>query len=62
MEGEPRKVEFLGKDLVPTIKEVAFAGGVTLGSMAIGYLLVSGKWSSCIGIYQIVNNKLAGTQ
>ncbi len=47
----------LGKDMMPKIKEMSFAMGITLGSCMIGYLMVTGKWKNCLDIYQIIQKK-----
>ena len=55
---EEPKVEFHGKDIYPTIKEVCFTIGMALGSMVVGYALVSGKFRGCMDVYQVVGSKI----
>jgi ABC-type antimicrobial peptide transport system permease subunit len=55
---EERKLEVMGRNVYPMIKEVSFSLGITLGSVIAGYLLVSGRWKSCIDIYQVVESKV----
>ena len=51
---EERKLELMGTNVYPMIKEVSFSLGIMLGSVAVGYMYVSGRWKSCKDIYQIV--------
>ena len=51
-------MEFHGKDIYPTIKEVCFTIGMALGSMVVGYALVSGKFRGCMDVYQVVGSKI----
>ena len=51
---EERKLELMGTNVYPMIKEISFSLGIMVGSMAVGYMYVSGRWKSCMDIYQIV--------
>ena len=53
-----RKLELMGIDLYPIVKEISFGAGICLGSAIIGYLFVSGRWKSCKDIYQVVESRL----
>ena len=55
---EERKLEVLGINVYPMIKEVGFSIGILIGSSVMGYLAVSGRWKSCIDVYQIVESKV----
>jgi hypothetical protein len=55
---EERKLEFMGTDYFPKVKEICFALGITLGSMAVGYAFVSGKWKSSLNFYSIIDSQL----
>ena len=51
---EERKLNVMGIDIYPIVKEISFGIGTVIGSVLAGYLLVSGRWKSCLDIYQIV--------
>jgi len=55
---EERKVELMGHNVYPMIKEISFSVGIMIGSAVAGYLLVSGRWKSCIDVYQVVESKV----
>lgn len=56
---EEDKLEVMGMNILPTIKEFSFKAGIWASSLLIGYLIVSGKYKSCLDFYGIMKEKVA---
>jgi hypothetical protein len=55
---EEDKLEVMGTNILPTIKELSFKVGIWGSSLLIGYLMVSGKYKSCLDFYGIMKDKV----
>jgi len=59
---EEDKCELMGINILPLLKEGSFKFGIWASSMLIGYLLVSGKYKSCLDFYGIMKDKVASVK